>query len=63
MLDFEEYYKYVKMYAEVEAKITYYKKLKAFQLSSSDIVALDYILNDLESLSKFVLDTLGDIVK
>lgn len=63
MLDFEEYDKYVKTYAEVEAKITYYKKLKAFQLSSSDTLALDYTLNDLETLSELLLDTLGDILK
>lgn len=58
----EDYNETVRMYATIEAQITYYKKLKTFQPSYIDNTVLDYALNDLERLSKLSLDRLNNIV-
>lgn len=62
MTQSEEYNEIVIRYAAIEAQITYYKKLKTFQPSYIDNTVLDYVLNDLESLSELSLDRLNNIV-
>lgn len=58
----EEYNETVRMYTTIEEQITYYKKLKTCQPSYFDNTVLDYVFNDLEGLSKLLLDRLNNIV-